>query len=196
MKEQEIQMPSVKELEEVVIGACLIEREAISQVASMLTPEMFYQDANRILYEAILELYKNDGVIDILTVTETLRRMGKLEQVGGPYQVALLSGKVASTAHLGTHTALVKEYYLRRVLIKGLHQQLCHAIDLQVDFMDTIMETQSMIDSLMNDNPAQNGLKTMEEVMKLTLTDMERRIQFNKQGVTGIPTGLDRKSVV
>lgn len=191
MKEQEIQMPSVKELEEVVIGACLIEREAISQVASMLTPEMFYQDTNRLLYEAILELYKNDGVIDILTVTETLRRMGKLEQVGGPYQVALLSGKVASTAHLGTHTALVKEYYLRRVLIKGLHQQLCHAIDLQVDFMDTIMETQSMIDSLMNDNPAQNGLKTMEEVMKLTLTDMERRIQFNKQGVTSIPTGLD-----
>lgn len=190
MKDLEIQMPSVKELEEVVLGACLIEREAISQVAPLLTPEMFYQEVNRTLYTAILELYKNDGMIDILTVTEALKRMGKLDEIGGPYTVTSLSGKVASTAHLSTHIALVREYYLRRTLIEGLRQQLTNAIDLQVDFMDTIVETQALIDRLLNDNPAQDGLKDMEEVMNLTMSDMERRIRLNQQGITGISTGL------
>lgn len=190
MKEQEIQMPNVKELEEVVLGACLIERDAISQVAPLLTPEMFYIENHRTLFSAILKLYKNDGVIDILTVTEALKRAGKLEEVGGPHTVAALSGKVASTAHLHTHLAIVREYYLRRLLISGLHKLLGMAMDLQVDFMDTVGETQLLVDRLMEDCPAQNELKDMGEVMKLTISDMERRIALSQQGVTGIPTGL------
>lgn len=191
MKGTDFQMPSVKELEEVVIGACLIEQNAISKVASTLTPEMFYHEKNRILYTAILDLYKNDEVIDILTVTEAVKRMGQLEAIGGPYHIVSLSGKVASSAHLPTHVMLVYEYHQRRLLIEGLHEQLRQSLDLQTDFMDVVIGTQKLLDRLQENTPTQDGLKEMDEVMALTLNEMERRISLNKKGITGIPTGLN-----
>lgn len=183
-------MPSVKEVEEAVLSSCLTDSLAIRQASSELTPEMFYHDRNRFIYEAILALYEADEPVDLLTVVEALKRSGRLEEAGGPYTVTYISGQMKSTAYLSTHIALVKDYYLRRTLIEGLRKLLSQAIDLQTDFIDTAMELQKLVDRILDNAPTQNELKDMDEVMRLTLSSMNHRIEHNRHGLTGIPTGL------
>jgi len=191
MKEQEIPMPNVKEVEEAVLSSCLTDPAAIRRVGSELTPAMFYHDRNRFIYEAILTLYKADEPVDLLTVVEALKRTGRLEEAGGPYAVTYISGRMTTTAYLSTHIALVKDYYLRRTLIEGLRKSLSQAIDMQTDFMDTTMELQKLVDRILDNAPTQNELKDMNEVMRQTIDAMKHRIEHNRQGITGIPTGLN-----
>ena len=92
--------PQAPELEEVVLGALMIESDAYSQVSDILKPESFYEHRHQLLYRAITTLALQQKPVDILTVTEQLRSTGDLEEAGGPFYITQLSGKVASSAHI------------------------------------------------------------------------------------------------
>ncbi len=95
--------PQAPEIEEAILGACLIEQEAMPLVADKLRPEMFYVLRHQIIYAAMLAMYQAGTKIDILTVKEELSHRGKLEEAGGPYGITQLSSKVASSAHRIPH---------------------------------------------------------------------------------------------
>ena len=97
----EIINPQDAELEEVILGSCLIESKAITLIADILRPEAFYNEKNLEIYATLQSMYRNGQKIDIITVKEELTRRGKLEFIGGPYTLAHISGRVASSAHLG-----------------------------------------------------------------------------------------------
>ena len=101
----EIINPQDAELEEIILGSCLIESKAITLIADILRPEAFYNEKNLAIYATLQSMYRNGQKIDIITVKEELARRGKLEFIGGPYTLAHISGRVASSAHL--------EYYAR-----------------------------------------------------------------------------------
>ena len=88
--------PQAPELEEAVLGALMIERDAYSQVSEILRPESFYEHSHQLIYQAITTLALQQKPIDILTVAEQLRSTGDLEQAGGAFYITHLSGKVAS----------------------------------------------------------------------------------------------------
>ena len=92
--------PHAPELEEAVIGACLIEQEALPLIADKLRPEMFYDDHHQLIFAALMAMYHAGKKIDILTVKEELARRGNLDAIGGPYAIVQLSSKVASSAHI------------------------------------------------------------------------------------------------
>ena len=96
--------PQAPEIEEAIIGACLIEQGAIPLVADKLRPEMFYVLRHQVIYAAILAMYHAGIKIDILTVKEELSHRGKLEEAGGPFGITQLSSKVATSAHLEDRT--------------------------------------------------------------------------------------------
>jgi replicative DNA helicase len=106
--------PQNIDIEKAVLGAILLEKNAINEVSQILTPDVFYKDAHRSIYESIIELYSTSEPIDILTVTNLLRKNGKLEQAGGAFYVAELTENVSSSANLDTHSKILMENYIKR----------------------------------------------------------------------------------
>ena len=114
--------PQAPEIEEAIIGACMIEQEAL-----------FYVERHRLIFSALLAMYQAGTKVDILTVKEELLRRGTLEEAGGAYQVTLLSSRVASSAHIEYHAQIVHEKYLRREMIVGLNKLLACSLDDTLD---------------------------------------------------------------
>ena len=104
--------PQAPEIEEAILGACLIEQEAMPLVADTLRPEMFYSMRHQVIYAALLAMYQAGMKIDILTVKEELAHRGKLEEAGGAFGITRLSSIVATSAHIEYHMQIVHEKYL------------------------------------------------------------------------------------
>jgi len=123
--EKHINMPFALDYETAVLGAVMLETKAILVTCQHLRAEMFYDDRNRMIYSAVECMFNEGRNIDVITVTEELKRRGELEKVGGPFYIVQLSSEVVSTAHLETHALTLKDYYIRRELIKGAQQVAC-----------------------------------------------------------------------
>ena len=109
--------PQAVDLEEAVLGALMLERDAFSIVGDLLEPDAFYKDAHQKIFRAIHKLFLNDDPVDLLTVSEALKQSGELEQVGGYYYLSQLTTRVASAAHIEFHAKIIVQKYLQRKLI-------------------------------------------------------------------------------
>ena len=112
------------DLEEAVIGACMIERAAMPLVADKLRPEMFYEEKNLEIFAALQSMYRSAKSIDTITLKNELAARGKLDAVGGPYELLRISSKVSSSAHLEYHALI-----LRPVSYTHLHADDAAAAD-------------------------------------------------------------------
>lgn len=110
--------PQDIELEETVLGAIMLEKEALEDVIDNLHPDVFYKEPNRIIFKAILSLNDQNLPIDLLTISSELRKMGQLEIVGGIYYLTNLTDRVVSAANIEYHTSIIVEKYIQRELIK------------------------------------------------------------------------------
>jgi len=109
--------PQSTDLEAAVIGAMLLDSSVMVLVDSILTPSDFYEPSNSLIFEAAQKLYEAQKPIDLLTVTEQLKRMGKLEEIGGAYRMVEITHTVGSTANVEYHARLVKELAIKRQII-------------------------------------------------------------------------------
>ena len=130
--------PQVIDIEEAVIGAVLLEDEAYHQISDILIPEAFYREQNQLVCEAVINLKNKAEKVDILTVTQELRRMGKLEIVGGAYYVSSLTNRLASSAHIEAHMRLVLEKYILRHSITASNQLIKEAYEDTADPFEVI----------------------------------------------------------
>ncbi|WP_294474578.1 replicative DNA helicase [uncultured Bacteroides sp.] len=182
--------PQAPEIEEAIIGACLIEQEAMPLIADKLRPEMFYVEQHQLIYAALLAMHQAGTKIDILTVKEELARRGKLEEAGGPFNITLLSSKVASSAHIEYHVQIVHQKYLRREMILGLHKLLACSLDETMDIADTLVDAHNLFDRLEGEFGHSNRMRNMDTLMTDTIAKAEMRIAKSANGITGIPTGV------
>ena len=185
-------MVYAEEIEGAVLGACLLERSAQAVVLKSLRAEMFYLTAHRVVFEAINALYARGAAVDMLTVTEELRAQGRLDDAGGPFAVAKLAAGVATSAHLEYHCGILFQYYLRRKLVEALTRELAAANDMTCDVYDVLIDTQRELGALLEDSPLENHLHPMPEVMDDTVALVDRRQELAVNGLTGVPTGLQR----
>lgn len=181
---------SASEIEEAVLGACLLERGAQDTVLKRLRPEMFYVSAHQAVFRAVAALYGRGEGVDMLTVTEEMRRSGTLDEAGGAYRVAMLAGRVASAAHIEYHCLILQQYYLRRRLVQVLSEQLKAAGDMTNDVYDVVIAVQREIAALLDDSEVEDHLHDMPEVMDRTVREVERRQALSVGGLTGVPIGL------
>ena len=182
--------PHAPELEEAVIGACLIEQEALPLIADKLRPEMFYDDHHQLIFAALMAMYHAGKKIDILTVKEELARRGNLDAIGGPYAIVQLSSKVASSAHIEYHAQIIHQKYLAREMVVGFNTLLTCALDATIDIDDTLIDAHNLLDRLEGESGHNAHIRDMETLMADTMEEAERRIAKSVNGVTGIPTGL------
>lgn len=141
-------MPSAIDIEELVLGAVLLEKGALDEVLSILTPECFYKEENRLIYKAICSLFEKSLPIDISTVTVELNRTNNLENVGGAYYILQLTNRIASSAHVEYHARIVKQHFVRRELIKKSSNIVNRAYEDSTDVFELLSETERLLSEI------------------------------------------------
>jgi replicative DNA helicase len=137
--------PQALELEEAVLGALMIEKDAYYIVSELLRPESFYKNEHAKIYKAIMDLAFKQEPIDMHTVTEQLRKNGDIEEIGGPYYISLLTAKVASAAHVEYHARIIAQKYLARELIRISSEVQSKAFDDKTDVDDLMQEAEGKL---------------------------------------------------
>ena len=179
------------DLEEAVIGACMIERAAMPLVADKLRPEMFYEEKNLEIFAALQSMYRSAKSIDTITLKNELAARGKLDAVGGPYELLRISSKVSSSAHLEYHALILRQLHTRRIMRTGFQQLLAFSADESMDIDDILVEAHRLLEGLEDESGVADHLRSIDRLMDDTLAEVEQRMEHGCNGITGIPTGFD-----
>jgi len=185
--------PQARELEELVLGAIMLEQNAFDNVSSIIkSPENFYVDAHQRIYNAMMHLTEDNQPIDMYTVTEKLKFTGELEMVGGAYFIASLTNKVASSANIETHARIVVEKFLKREVISLSSQAIKDAFDDTVDVFDLLDNTEASMFKLTEMNMKKSAVEIGGVVLEEIDAIKERRKNaVDGEVITGVPSGFD-----
>jgi replicative DNA helicase len=148
--------PQALDVEKVVLGALMIDKDAFSAVSEILRPETFYEPRNQKIYNAIQSLNLAEKPVDIMTVTEELKREGTIEEVGGPAYIVELSSHVASSAHIEYHAHILAQKFLARQLISFASVIETKAFDETIDVEDLMQEAEGSLFELSQKNMRQD----------------------------------------
>ncbi len=181
-------MPQAPEMEKAVLGALMIDKDAYLEVCDLLRPESFYEPRNLMVYEAIQLLTMEESPVDVLTVTDKLGKMGKLEEVGGPGYVAELSSRVASSANIEYHANVVAEKYLSRQMIHYVGVIGKKTFDETYEIKDVIQEAESILFELTQKN-MKKDYSVLAPILDNAIKIVEKA-HSNIGGLTGISTGF------
>jgi len=183
--------PQAIDIEEAILGALMLENDAILQISGSIRPEMFYKDVHQKIYSGILELSLKGKQIDLMTVSEILRKNECLDEVGGPYYIAQLTNKVASASNIEYHSLILSEKFTRRELIRISSEIQQQSFDDSVDTLDILDSINTQLDNINSNSVHVNGQKTWIELMKETIEAAKKReILFMEGKYIGIPTPL------
>lgn len=181
--------PQDVDLELTVLSALMIDVKAMEIVDGILQEEIFYKPNNKEIFKAIKSLYDANNPVDLLTVSNKLKSVGKLDEVGGDYFLVNLTQKAASTAHIEYHSRILLQYYMRRRIIELCNESLRNAYDEKIDVLDSLDALGRSIDGVNETISKGYVSQTFYEAM----VDVPKRVRFltdNPDKLTGVPTGL------
>jgi replicative DNA helicase len=180
--------PQAQELEQAVLGALMLEKDAVSEVIDILRPESFYNDKHKVIYQAIIELFQDTAPIDLLTVTQKLKSNGTLEIAGGAFYITQLTTKVNSASNIEYHSRIVSEMAIKRELIKISGEIQQEAYEDTSDVFELLDKTQASIFEVSENNVRKN-YEDMKSIMVRAIKELEIR-KDQEDGLTGVPSGL------
>jgi replicative DNA helicase len=185
--------PADLELEQAVLGALLLERDALTEVIEILSPETFDKEAHQVIYKAIRMLFSKSEPVDLLTVTNQLRSTGELEAAGGILYITQLTNRVNSAANIVYHSRLLLQYAIKRELIRISTEIQRDSYEETTDVFELLDKTEQSLFEVSEMNIRKN-YSSMQNILHETLAEMEL-LRKNKDGLTGVPSGytkLDR----
>ena len=180
--------PQAVEFEQAVLGALMLDRDAISNVVNVLQPDMFYKEQHQVIYRAAMMLFQENEPIDLLTISDWLRREKKLETAGGLSYLASLTSKVASAANIEYHARIVRERHILRQLIAVCGDISKKAYDDPKDVLELLDDAESDLFNIVDGNFS----RASKELSVVVDQAMEEIIQIQKMdsGFNGVPTGI------
>lgn len=180
--------PQAIDIEKVVLGALMIDKDAFTVVSEIIKPETFYEARHQKIYEAVQSLNLQEKPVDIMTVTEELRHKGTLEDVGGSAYVVELSSQVASSAHIEYHAHILAQKFLARQLIQFASMIETDAFDETVDVDDLMQKAEGALFEISQKNMLQDYVQIdtiVDQAHQLLLQASNR-----EGGLTGVPSGF------
>ncbi|MEN6414052.1 MAG: replicative DNA helicase [Veillonellales bacterium] len=180
--------PQNVEAEQAVLGAMLIEREAISKVAEFLRPEDFYREAHRLIYKTALELFNRNDAVDMVTIIEHLRKVDKLEVAGGIAYVTSLANSVPTAANVLYHARIVEEKSLLRQLINAATNIAGMGYEDSEEVADILDHAEKMILDVSNRKLGQEFTPIKNIIFEAF--DRIQGLYESKGGITGLPSGF------
>jgi replicative DNA helicase len=185
--------PQNIEAEESVLGAILLENDAINAVLEVLGVDDFYRESHRLIFQAMVDLADRNQPVDAITLTESLRTRGALEQIGGPAYIAELAARVPTAANAAYYARIVREKAVLRSLASVATEIASEAYDAQADADDFVDQAEHKIFQI-SEKRIRPSFHSMPELTRESLKLIERLYE-NRELVTGVPTGfsdLDR----
>ncbi len=180
--------PQALDLEESVLGALMLEKDALTDVIDILKPENFYKDANKEIYQSIIDLFNESEPIDLLTVTSQLKKNGKLEYVGGSFYVTQLTTRVNSASNIEYHARIILEQSIKRQLIEVSGEVQKDAYEDTTDVFDLLDNTeQSLFD--ISESHIRKNYSQVKGLMKEAIDELQAK-KTKKDGITGVPSGF------
>jgi replicative DNA helicase len=186
--------PFSMEAETAVLGGMLIDREAVSRAIEHVNESMFYREANRRLYRAMVRLYERGGVIDVITVSEELKKTAEMEAAGGFDYLAQLMDAVPTAANVEYHARIVRDKALLRRLVEQASQIIRDVYEQGEREVDEILDAAEARIFQVAESHKREGFVWIKEILWAAFEHIEK-LQESAGGITGVPTGfpdLDR----
>jgi len=180
--------PQARELEEAVLGALMLEKDAYSIISDILSPECFYDKTHELIFTAIQNLAIQQKPIDILTVVDQLRKNGTLEAIGGASCIAQLSQKVVSSAHIDYHARIIAQKYLARELISLSSEVASKAFDETNDVDDLMQEAEGRLFEISQRNVKKDVVRIYPIITEAF--SLMREAAKRTDGLSGLPSGF------
>jgi len=179
--------PQAVDLEEVVLGAMMIDKKGVDEVIDILQPEAFYKESHQLIFNAIISLFEKQEPIDIKTVSFQLKKDGNLNSVGGDYYLIELSQKVSSSAHIEFHSRIILQKFIQRKLISISNDIIEESYDETSDVFDLLDKAESKIYDI-----SQRNLKKNTQSAEDLVLAAKKKIEeiSKKEGLSGIASGF------
>ncbi len=180
--------PQAIDLEEAVLGAMMLEQNALTNVVDILKAEVFYKEAHQKIFNAIHVLFSDSEPVDILTVTQKLQKQGELEAVGGAYYISQLTNRVASAANIEYHARIVIQKFLQRELIRISNNVIKESYEDTSDVFDILDHAEKDLFAISETNLRRN-FSDMHSLVKDAIKQIEN--SKDQEGhISGIPSGF------
>jgi replicative DNA helicase len=165
--------PQAIAIEEAILGALMLERDALANVLEIIKADMFYKEEHKIIYHAIIELFNKSKPIDILTLTNELRQNDELEQVGGAYYLTELTNRVASSANIEIYARILVEKYIFRELIRISGEIQEEAYSDTTDVFELLDKSEQRLFEI-SQGTLKSNYASMSALISTTLSNIER----------------------
>ncbi len=182
--------PQAIDMEEAVLGAIMLEKEAVITILDILKPESFYKDSHRKIFKAVSDLSTREFPVDLYTVTEELRAHGELESIGGPVYLSQLTSKVVSAANVDYHARIVAQKYIQRELIRV-------STEIQTRSFDDTWDVTELLDYSENElfQIAEGNIKREVSPINMVIKEAIKEIEEagkREDALVGIPSGFTK----
>ena len=182
--------PQAIELEEAVLGALMLDNEALSDTIDILKPEYFYKMEHQKIFDAIIVLFNESKPVDILTIIEQLKKSGELESIGGAFYITQLTNNVASSANTEYHARIIVEKFIQRSLIRISSTIIKDSFDETIDVFDLLSNAEQELFSV-TEGSLRKSYSKMSELISSAINNIEE-LKNKEDGLSGVPSGFSR----
>lgn len=182
--------PQAVEFETAVLGAIMLDKNGLDDVADILKPESFYLDAHQKIFRTITEMSAVHMPIDLITVVEQLRKSGELDEVGGPYYISKLTNDVVSAANIEVHARIIAQKFIQRELIRVSGEIMQEAYQDGADAFELLDYSEQKILEIGTVNVS-SGTLSMTTVVDQAMEKIEEW-RKSETTVTGITSGFQK----
>jgi replicative DNA helicase len=182
--------PQANDMEEAVLGAIMLEKEAVITILDILKPESFYREAHQKIFKAVSDLNSRECPVDLYTVTEELRAHGELDTVGGPVYLTQLTSKVVSAANVDYHARIVQQKYIQRELIRVSTEIQTRSFDDTYDVTELLDYSENALFQI-----AEGNIKREIAPINIVIKDAIREIEEagkREDALVGTPSGFTK----
>ncbi|WP_185852659.1 replicative DNA helicase [Blattabacterium cuenoti] len=183
--------PQALDLEEAIIGSVMIDKKGLDEIIDILFPEVFYKKEHQEIFRSIQQLYQDSKPVDIYTVSNQLRKNGKLEKSGGEFYLIELTQKVISSAHIEYHSRIVQQKFILRKLISISSNIIEHCYEDSTDVFELLDKAESKLFEINQKYLRTKKCETTQYLIRKAI-DRIKEIENNKEGLSGIPSGFQK----
>ncbi len=182
--------PQALDMEEAVLGAIMLEKEAVITIMDILKPASFYKEAHQKIFKAVLDLNVKEYPVDLYTVTEELRSHNELDSVGGPVYLTQLTSKVVSAANVDYHARIVAQKYIQRELIRVSTEIQNRSFDDSIDVTELLDFSENELFQIAEGN-IKREVAPINMVIKEAIREIEEAGK-REDALVGIPSGFTK----
>ncbi len=181
--------PQAVDVEQIVLGALLLDEEAVSIAIETIDASFFYKPAHKAIFQAIMEMFDEKVEIDLITLTEKLKQAKKFDEIGGAYYLAEIANSTPSSANLKNYLGIVKQKALSRSLIKECTNIIDQAYEQNDDINVLLDQAEGKIFEI-SEMRMQKGFAGIKKILHTTFEKIDQLFHSDSSGVTGVYSGF------